>query len=124
MVSIFTGREYALKIIKEEEQIQRAVVYWLRKTYPSAMFTISPITKLTISQGARMKAMGYTKGSPDLMVFEPRGPWHGLFIEFKSAKGRLTPDQLHWKNKLDSKNYYHAVCRTPEDAIEILKKYL
>ena len=113
-----------MKIIKEEEQIQRAVVYWLRKTFPATLHTISPITKLSVSLGARMKAMGYSKGSPDLMVFQPRAGYHGLFIEFKTPKGKINIDQYHWAKELQALGYYHAFCRSADEAITILQKYL
>jgi hypothetical protein len=37
-----------------------------------------------------MKSLKSDRGYPDLMIFEPRDIWHGLFIELKVEGTRIT----------------------------------
>ena len=40
-----------------------------------------------MAEAKRLKASGYKRGFPDVFVYEPRGPFHGLAIELKKEKG-------------------------------------
>jgi hypothetical protein len=77
-----------------EYHIQVALVQWLHVQYPKMLFTISPSgMKLNIGQAVKLKRMGYRAGTPDLAILEPRGGFHGLFIELKTEDGVLQPNQ-------------------------------
>lgn len=70
-----------------EYQLQKAVVQYLRVAYRDVLFLSDTIAavKLTIPQAARNKAIqcdGFK--CPDLLILEPRGGYHGLFIELKT----------------------------------------
>ena len=76
-----------------ERALQTAVVSFLRVALPEyAVFTHAP------GEGRRgwksqrdLKSSGYRKGWPDIEVlYEGRA----YFLELKSAKGRVSPDQL------------------------------
>jgi hypothetical protein len=110
--------------MRTEELYQIAVVQYLRIRYPSVKFTISPITKLSIQQGAKQKRMGYTKGSPDLLIFAARRGFHGLLIELKSPGGRVSPEQKDWQEYLTREGYKAAVCFGSEEAISLIDGYL
>ncbi len=64
------------------------------------------------------KAMGYTKGMCDLILFR-----HGIayFIELKHAKGKLSPEQIGFKNKIVGYGYNHLVWRSIDDCLKWLK---
>ena len=62
--------------------------------------------KRTISYAMRLKREGMKKGFPDMGVFWPAGKYHGLFLEFKSKKGRLKEEQVYALNKLSERGYY------------------
>ena len=113
-----------MKIIKEEEQIQRSFVYWFRKTYPRIPLGMAPITKLSPQQGARMKAMGYSRGWPDVFIPRPNKGWGGLFIEFKSSKGKISVHQKDMLKGLFDLGYQTCVCRSEIDAISAVRIYL
>ena len=120
--------------MNEEYMIQTAFVYWFRHNYPTLLLTIAPSgMKLPISVATKFKKMGYSRGTPDVMILEPKigkneaGTevlFSGLFIEFKSKRGRLTPEQVIWLGALEARGYIVHVCRTCEDAIIAVEKYL
>ena len=109
----------------EEKQIQYAVINYIRANYPNTLFTIAPNGfKLPIGVAVQLKRMGYSAGTPDIIVLEPRSMFHGLFIELKSEKGRLSFDQLEWLRKLTERDYKAVVCHGYDEAVDSIKKYL
>ena len=54
----------------------------------------------------RMKRKGYKRGFPDHMILEPRGDWHGMFVELKVGVTKKNPDQDRWLDELRRRGYY------------------
>lgn len=54
---------------------------------------------------ARLKEEGVKAGVPDLFIPVPRGNAHGLFIEMKARKGRLSPPQCEMLEALARQGY-------------------
>lgn len=61
------------------------------------------------SERIKMVQSGYRAGIPDLLIFEPRGDYHGLMLELKTEKGRLSPKQRDWITMLGERGYYARV---------------
>jgi hypothetical protein len=122
----------AAKMKHTEQAIQIQVVNRLRLQYPHALFTTAAAAGESLGRnplerfkkGHRVKAMGYMAGSPDLMFFEPRLVWHGLFIEMKAKGGRLTPEQKTFLEALDARHYKTAVCFSVEEAWATITDYM
>lgn len=109
----------------EETRIQVAVANWLKLVHPKVCFTISPSgMKLPIWIAMMLKAMGYRSGTPDLLIFEPRGGYFGLFVELKTEKGVTSANQKEMLNELEARGYKAAVCFGYEVAIQFIDKYL
>lgn len=108
-----------------ERQIQCDVVHFLRCQSPRVLFsaTVGGVPCSQVSRG-RMVTSGYEKGIPDLIIYEPRGGFHGLCIEFKSKAGRLSTHQNEWLAHLSMRGYYTAVERDATTAIRLIKDYL
>ncbi|MGA2875522.1 MAG: VRR-NUC domain-containing protein [Nitrososphaerales archaeon] len=113
-----------------EREHQKTVICYLQIKYPFALFTIPPNGfKLPIGIAVQLKAMGYKAGSPDIMIFEPRMTFHGLFIEMKTPaspgqqKGVLKPEQRYWLEKLRVRGYKTAVCFGQEEACNVIDRY-
>lgn len=70
-----------------------------------------------------LKAEGVKPGVPDAFLPIPKGPYHGLFIEFKYGKNKLTPAQLEFSQCLRSHGYLVAVCYSLTEAIATIEKY-
>lgn len=110
--------------MREEDSIQYAVADYLKFQYPDVFFTISPIMKCSVAMGVKMKRMGYTKGTPDLMILEPCGGYHGLMIELKINTGKPSKNQKEVLANLALKGYYSAVCRGTDEAVIKIKEYM
>lgn len=112
-----------------EAQEQAALIKWtqaVRGKYPElALLYHAPNEgKRSAITGARLKAQGMKKGFPDLFLPVARGGKHGLFIEMKSRKGRASPEQLWWLERLTAQGYAAVVCHGWEEAKEVIENYL
>lgn len=108
-----------------EYRIQTAFIRYVDLVYPELLFTIAP-AGFIMNQGMAMKmsAMGYRKGTPDLLFFEPRGSWHGLLIEFKAPGKKTSPEQVSFCDQAEKRGYKTAVCYSSHEAIQVLEVYL
>jgi hypothetical protein len=108
-----------------EGKIQEAVAIFLRCHNPYVLFTVSNGgIRLTIGQAVKMKRMGYQKGTPDIMIFEPRNKYHGLFIELKDDKGTLKDHQQEYLDHLERRGYFAVACYGYQETIDVIEKYL
>jgi len=112
--------------VPSEEWEHIAVVAYLRARYPEALYTISPSgNKLSRTEAERFKAMGYTAGTPDLMLFEPRKGFHGLFIEMKARSGaRVSEAQEAFITRLRERGYAVAVAFGADEAKKTIDAYM
>jgi len=72
----------------------------------------------------KLKALGTKPGIPDLFLPLPLGPFSGLWVELKSARGTLSTAQRDWLTYLQSVGYAVAVCRSADQALAVLTGYL
>lgn len=79
--------------------------------------------KRSVSYGRTLKAMGMRKGFPDLFVPRSRGQYHGLAIEMKYGKGKVSEDQKEWLELLSKEGYATCVCYGADEAIKIIEQY-
>jgi VRR-NUC domain len=115
------------KIVKEgsEASVQMSIVKYLRFQYPFALYSATAGgVKTSFMQSARLKMTGYVAGVPDLLIFEPCNGFHGLMIEVKKdSKSYATKEQKEWIKKLNERNYKAHVCKSFEDAKNIIDQY-
>lgn len=112
-----------------EAEDQRAVFEWAALSlgkYPELglLFHIPNGGYRNGKEGANLKRQGVRKGVPDLFLPVARGIYHGLFVEMKTPKGRLAPEQKGWINALIAQGYRAAVAWGYEDAVSIIEGYL
>lgn len=75
--------------------------------------------------GAKLKAEGVRAGYPDLFLSVPVVGFHGLYIEMKArAGGRVQPNQLDWKERLERRGYRVMICRGFDEAKAAIVQYL
>ena len=119
-----------VKLKITEDQIQQSLVdYCDIKNIP--IFAIPNAQKLSFLDRKKasivmnkLKKTGLKNGIPDLFVPMPNNNYHGLFIELKSASGKLSDNQKIWIDKLNINGYKAVVCYSLDDAIEKIKLYL
>lgn len=109
----------------EESQIQEMVIKTLAMQYKTMLRTGGFAgEKLSIAQATRRKRMGYTPGSPDIMILEPMGQYHGLFVEMKSSIGKQSPAQKVFESMAVSRGYKYILCNSTIDAVTEIGKYM
>lgn len=114
---------------REERQIQIALFNWahLREwEYPELelMYHTPNGERRDARTGAILKAMGVKRGVPDVCLPVKRGEFGALYIELKADKGRLSDAQKKYINGLESAGNCVRVCRSWNEAAEIIEKYL
>jgi hypothetical protein len=82
--------------------------------------------KRNAREAALLKAEGVQAGVPDWLCFVATKQANGLAIEFKSptGKGRVSPDQKHWHDRLRHNEWAVDICTSAEEAWGTLMHYL
>lgn len=119
-------KKFGVRVMRyEEHNIQIQVVNFLRKHHPEVLFSGGFAgEKISLLRAIRKKRMGYQAGTPDIIIFEPRGNYHGLMIEFKSKKGTLSPEQKVFKEMAEQRGYKYIVVKNVQKGIEEIENYL
>jgi hypothetical protein len=109
-----------------ESNIQRSCIKWFDRQYPKLkqlLFAIPNGGSRNIIEASIMKAEGVRRGIPDIFLSMPTGNWAGMYIEMKSEKGYLRPEQKEFI-ALVGANYKCVVCRSLEDFQREINQYL
>lgn len=112
---------------EKESLIQSSFFNWLalvRKEYRPYCFAIPNGGTRHILEAMNLKKQGVTAGVPDVFCALSKKGFHGLFIEFKCGKNKLTPLQQEMINRLASAGYRCVVCYNVDSAIESFNEYI
>lgn len=115
-----------------EHRDQATVVRWWGLQFPhleKLLVHIPNGQNIGARRGARLRSMGLRAGYPDLQLCMPKIDTQGalrpgLFVEMKTQRGRLSTEQKEVKELLESQGYLVEVCRSSEEAIEVIKSYV
>jgi len=137
----YSGRKRVLS--ETEHDIQAACVQWSRYNYgkyPMLKFLHSVPNGANLQKVeslnkkgkksrycpnyTRLASEGLNPGVPDLCLPYPMGIYHGLYIEMKSKKGKISEEQEEWIKYLKENNYRVEVCRSLEEFMAVVKEYL
>jgi len=134
-----------MKRNNEEHQIQVGLFEWIdlqKNKYPALKntFAIPNGGSRHILEAANLKAEGVKSGIPDILLAFPSKCFHGLFIEHKTAKGKLSKDkpikdksgriryiregQETWFYRLTEAGYCCMISRSIDESIDMFKRYL
>jgi hypothetical protein len=122
-----------------EYQIQKAFCRYVSTQYPKVLFRSDYMSHLFLKpqQGVRNKTIqkeGYK--DPDMAIFEPKGEFHGLFIEFKKEspcyknkptelkKDEHVQAQAKTLQQLREKGYKSEFAWSLDMAMEIIDNYM
>lgn len=109
----------------EEDDIQSGVVDWFGVIWPRFRRLIhhSP-NEDAYKHAQRAAALGMQKGFPDLFVAVPRGVYHGLFVEMKTAEGTASPEQREMLALLSGQGYACAIAHGQSTARAYITRYM
>ena len=122
----------------KEHDLYAMLADYLRYNYKNIIwrFDLAADLKLTIGQARKHKRLQQHRGYPDLFIAEPRGKYHGAYIELKKAgtrilkkDGTLVADQ-HIREQFDMleqlrrKGYVAEFACGFDEAKEIIDNYL
>jgi VRR-NUC domain len=102
-----------------EDQIQVAILDWLRRTVDCVAFHIPNGGARSKATGALMKRLGVLAGAPDLCVLmaDETGPLT-VFIEVKRKGGYQTESQREFETKCREYGHDYIVARSLDDVRE------
>lgn len=121
-----------------EAELQKQVAIYIRMQYPDVIFhsDFGSGAKLSPWQ-ARMQRIqnGGRRAWPDMMIAEPMGNYHGLFIELKREGARLKKQNGEWASshiaeqnimlsELSNKGYKAEFAIGFEQALDLIDDYL
>ena len=75
-------------------------------------------------EAANLKRQGVKAGVPDICLPVARGEYHGLYIELKHGKNKLSDLQREWLAWLNEQGYLALCVYGWEDAVGIIERYL
>ncbi|MEE1195167.1 MAG: hypothetical protein U0K79_10280 [Phascolarctobacterium sp.] len=121
-----------------EAELQKQVAIYIRMQYPDVIFHSDFGSGARLSPWqARMQKMqnGGRRAWPDMMIAEPIGNYHGLFIELKREGARLKKQNGEWAsshiaeqnimlNELSNKGYKAEFAIGFEQALDLIDDYL
>ena len=91
---------------------------------PEGLLIHIPMSSNNPRAAFHAKRMGARKGIPDYMLCVPNQTYHGLFIEMKSATGALRPEQKAMALTLGNQGYAVRMCRSAQEARNLIENYL
>jgi hypothetical protein len=104
------------------QEIRHPELYWLHSSLNGIVIPAPPATRARIIN--HMKAEGMRKGIPDLFLPLARRGYHGLYIEMKTDKGKLTVEQKDFLAYAEAAGYLDLACFGADEAIDQLKWYI
>lgn len=128
-----------MKFKQSEDDLQRAVANlldhlgWMWQHVPGEMF-LHGTKKQRAAQMAKLKAMGFKPGDPDVLIYERydtqvhptvnsnmdrRG--FGIAIELKVGRNKTTPAQDGRLDDYEARGFLTAVCRSVGDVKRVLE---
>lgn len=110
-----------------EHDEQVALVNWFDSAYQDYKGRLAATPnggKRHIKTAVSLKAEGVRAGYPDLFLPVAKKDYHGLHIELKVKKGRLSDSQKDWLNFLNSQGYKAVCCYGWDEARAVIIDYL
>lgn len=123
--------------IQTEDELQESIIQWrneigvhkwaeLRWLHHAANGgKIAGRNKAEILRnGAKRKRLGVVAGIPDLFLPYDNGLYSGLYIELKTATGRLSPEQLDFRDFAMKSGFIWMCLRSLEDVISAIESFM
>lgn len=75
-------------------------------------------------EAARLKRQGVKSGVADVILLIPKKGFASLCMEFKTEKGKQSPEQIEFQQQAEKCGSKYVVVRSTGAAIEAIKEYL
>lgn len=121
----------------KESVVHRQVCEYLHLQYSDAIFNSDGAgNNLSIAQAGQSKILRSRRGYPDIFIAEPRGAYHGLFIELKRdpsgyklvtgdlRRDRHTQEQAYLLMLLRKRGYCAEFAGGFDEARLLIDKYM
>jgi hypothetical protein len=112
----------------QAEQIEHInIVNWFNYQFPELSDDLHHFAnerRCSIQQGRTLKRMGVKKGVADFFLAFPVNGYHGLWLELKVGKGKLTPEQISFLARKTERGYLSISVWGFEAAKEMILTYL
>lgn len=112
--------------LKDEEILQIKALDCLRHYYPDiarSAIHIANERKTTPFYGSILKKMGVKKGVPDLLWPKARKIYHGLWVEAKTFKGKLSESQADFLTEAANDGYQAVVAFGAQEVVDVVCDY-
>ena len=102
-----------------ETQFQTAVFNWFKtNTYTMLAYHIP-------NEGKRFRSCnGIKKGAPDICIPVPRGVFGAMYIELKTASGKVSQEQYTYIAALQELGNFVVICRSLDEVKLAVSQYL
>lgn len=118
-------RKLRIKLLPEQAE-QVKLFCWIRSRpdlEPYAMHLANE-RKTSFITGTLLKIMGVRAGASDVMLPIARHGHHGLFLELKARKGRMTPNQRKFLADMTTQGYLAVCCTGYDSARAFIEAYM
>lgn len=112
--------------LHDESDLQINCVETFRLIYPKYKWLLFSVPNEGIRDtrtAARLVRQGLSKGVLDIFICLPNKTYHGIFIDFKSSKGRLSEYQILFIKAVQNQ-YKCVIVRSVEQFLNEIKDYL
>ena len=104
-----------------ESQLQQQCVQWLQVQHKDLLFYAVPNEgKRSYALANHMKTMGLRSGIPDIVICKANHGFHGLYIELKVGKNKLTKNQSEVLTKLKEEGYLAIEVRDSFEEFQVV----
>lgn len=108
-----------------ERQERLAFMDWVRlnPNIEKRLIAIENGGSRNFLEAVNLKRIGLKAGTPDYFLLLPSNDWHGLFLEFKAGKNKLTTSQKAFFKNAENLGYKCSAAWSWSEAVDIINKY-
>lgn len=113
--------------LRLEDAVHISIVDWFNYQFPELADDFHHYAnerKCSLAYGAKLKRMGVKRGVLDFNLCIALNGYHGLWIELKVEKGKLTREQIAFIKRKNQRGYLAVAVWGFEAAIQVIKTYL
>ena len=113
--------------LKPEQILQINLINWFKHEWPELSLDIHHFAnerKCSDYEGKILQKMGVTRGVSDIFLGFALNGFHGLWIELKSDRGKLSDEQMEFIKRKNQRGYFAVAVWGLEAAQEVIKIYL